>query len=95
MEMSCSLLFLIFTKRSENAYFCVFKEEEKDRQENEALRVKKEAEEKAFLEAQTKQVKIGTQYVHVMVTLEKLLVNYVKRSYFGYQKLSTNCGAWH
>ena len=71
MEMSCSLLFLIFTKRSEYAYFCVFKEEEKDRQENEALRVKKEAEEKAFLEAQTKQVKIGTQYVHVMATLGK------------------------
>lgn len=31
-------------------------EEERERQENEALRVKKETEEKAFLEAQTKQV---------------------------------------
>lgn len=34
-----------------------YQEEERTRQENEALRVKKETEEKAFLEAQTKQVK--------------------------------------
>ncbi|XP_046840421.1 FAS-associated factor 1-like [Xenia sp. Carnegie-2017] len=41
------------------------KEEERTRQENEALRVKKETEEKAFLEAQTKQAQINSLEEHV------------------------------